>query len=98
MSDGIVFQVETTRVLQILTREIYDSSLALIRENLQNAYDAVRMRFASSGTLADGGRIDINVGRTGGANGNVGAREAVVYNADMKKEGPCCINSRASNS
>lgn len=62
MSGGIVFQVETTRVLQILAREIYDSPLALLRENVQNAYDAVRMRFASSGTLADGGRIDIRVG------------------------------------
>ncbi len=62
MSNGIVFQVETTRILQILAREIYDSPLALIRENLQNAYDAVRMRFASSGALAEGGRIDISVG------------------------------------
>lgn len=62
MSDGIVFQVETTRVLQILAREIYDSPLALIRENLQNAYDAIRMRFAHSGALADGGRVDIRVG------------------------------------
>jgi len=62
MSDGIVFQVETTRILQILAREIYDSPLALIRENLQNAYDAVRMRFATSGSLTDGGRIDISVG------------------------------------
>jgi molecular chaperone HtpG len=61
MSGGIVFQVETTRVLQILTREIYDSPLALLRENLQNAYDAVRMRFARSGTLTDGGRIDVRV-------------------------------------
>lgn len=62
MSNGIVFQVETTRILQILAREIYDSPLALLRENLQNAYDAVRMRFASTGTLTDGGRIDIRVG------------------------------------
>lgn len=62
MNDGIVFQVETTRILQILAREIYDSPLALLRENLQNAYDAVRMRFASTGTLADGGRIDIRLG------------------------------------
>lgn len=62
MSNGIVFQVETTRILQILAREIYDSPLALLRENLQNAYDAVRMRFASTGTLAAGGRIDIRVG------------------------------------
>ena len=61
MNDGIVFQVETTRILQILASEIYDSPLALLRENLQNAYDAVRMRFASSGELKDGGRIDIYV-------------------------------------
>ena len=62
MSNGIVFQVETTRILQILAREIYDSPLALLRENLQNAYDAIRMRFAETGTLVDGGRIDIRVG------------------------------------
>lgn len=59
MSNGIVFQVETDRVLKILTRDIYDSPLALLRENVQNAYDAIRMRFADSGTLADGGRIDV---------------------------------------
>ena len=80
MSDGIVFQVETTRVLQILTREIYDSPLALIRENLQNAYDAVRMRFAGSGMLADGGRIDINVdaGEISITDNGIGMNEEVL--------------------
>lgn len=58
---GIVFQVETARVLQLLTKEIYDSPLAMLRENLQNAYDAIRMRFAPNGVLAEGGRIDVNV-------------------------------------
>lgn len=61
MSKGIVFQVETTRVLDILAREIYDSPLALLRENLQNAYDAVRMRFARSGKLNEGGHISISL-------------------------------------
>jgi molecular chaperone HtpG len=62
MTSGIVFQVETTRILQILSKEIYDSPLALLRENLQNAYDAVlRMRFAPNGVLNDGGRIDVRV-------------------------------------
>ena len=61
MSKGIVFQVETTRVLDILAKEIYDSPLALLRENVQNAYDAVRMRFAKSGKLKDGGRILITL-------------------------------------
>jgi len=49
-------------MLHILASEIYDSPLALLRENLQNAYDAVRMRFARTGTLSVGGRIDIRVG------------------------------------
>ncbi|RWA27347.1 hypothetical protein DJ028_12205 [Pseudomonas veronii] len=61
MSDGIVFQVETGRVLQILAKEIYDSPLAMLRENLQNAYDAVRERFASSGPLSQGGRIEVKI-------------------------------------
>lgn len=62
MNNGIVFQVETTRILQILAKEIYDSPLALLRENLQNAYDAVRQRFASTGSLTDGGLIEIHIG------------------------------------
>lgn len=61
MSNGIVFQVETDRVLKILTRDIYDSPLALLRENVQNAYDAIRMRFAPSGKLNEGGQIDVTL-------------------------------------
>lgn len=61
MSNGIVFQVETDRVLKILTRDIYDSPLALLRENVQNAYDAVRMRFAKQGTLSEGGDIRLSL-------------------------------------
>jgi molecular chaperone HtpG len=80
MSNGIVFQVETTRVLQILAREIYDSPLALLRENLQNAYDAVRERFANSGTLADGGRIDITLdkGQISITDNGIGMNEEVL--------------------
>ena len=40
----IAFQVETQRVLEILSKEIYDSPYALLRENIQNAYDAILMR------------------------------------------------------
>ena len=80
MSNGIVFPVETTRVLQILTREIYDSPLALIRENLQNAYDAIRMRYASSGILEVGGQIDIIVadGSISITDNGVGMNEEVL--------------------
>ncbi len=61
MTDGLIFEVDTTRVLRVLAREIYDSPLAMLRENLQNAYDAVRMRFARDGVLAEGGHIEIEI-------------------------------------
>jgi molecular chaperone HtpG len=48
--EKIAFQVETERVLEILSKEIYDSPLALLRENVQNAYDAVLMRCAQEKT------------------------------------------------
>ena len=57
----IVFEVETSRILEILAREIYDSPLALVRENLQNAYDAVLMRSASEGRTLDASSIEILV-------------------------------------
>jgi molecular chaperone HtpG len=80
MTGGIVFQVETTRILKIISNEIYDSPLALIRENLQNAYDAVRMRFAPSGALTDGGHIDIKIerGEISITDNGVGMSEAVL--------------------
>lgn len=45
-SAKIKFQVETRRILEILSSEIYDSPYALLRENIQNAYDAILMRKA----------------------------------------------------
>lgn len=61
MSDQIKFEVETQRVLDLLTREIYDSPLALLRENVQNAYDAVLMKCARDGTDTTTGRIEITL-------------------------------------
>jgi len=42
--EQIAFDVETERILQILSSEIYDSPKAFLRENVQNAYDAILMR------------------------------------------------------
>ncbi|NLE27257.1 MAG: hypothetical protein GX625_18365 [Clostridiaceae bacterium] len=80
MSDGIVFNVETTQILKILACDIYDSPLALLRENLQNAYDAVRMRYVKSGVLEEGGRIDIRVenGQISIADNGIGMDEEVL--------------------
>lgn len=60
-TDQIKFEVETQRVLEILSREIYDSPLALLRENVQNAYDAVLMRCARDDAELTTGRIDITL-------------------------------------
>ena len=43
-SDLIPFEIETQRVVQLLAKQIYQSHLALMRENSQNAFDAVRQR------------------------------------------------------
>ena len=45
--DRIPFQIDTQRVVQLLANQIYQSSLALLRENTQNAFDAVRQRLYS---------------------------------------------------
>ena len=46
-SDRIPFQIETQRIVQLLANKIYQSPLALLRENTQNAFDAVRQRLYS---------------------------------------------------
>lgn len=43
-SDHIPFVIDIKKVIDILAKQIYQSSLALLRENCQNAYDAVLQR------------------------------------------------------
>lgn len=57
--DLIPFQIETQRVIQLLAKQIYQSPLALLRENTQNAFDAVRQRFAQDSSFLP--RIDIQL-------------------------------------
>lgn len=40
----IAFKVEFSRILEVLSDQIYQSPLALLRENTQNAFDAILMR------------------------------------------------------
>lgn len=55
----IPFQVDTTRVLDILSKQIYDSPFAMARENVQNAFDAVLMRADREQKLASEYLIEI---------------------------------------
>ena len=60
--ERIAFDVETERVLQILSSEIYDSPTAFLRENVQNAYDAILMRCTAQELPITDRRIQITVG------------------------------------
>ena len=61
VKERIAFDVETERILQILSSEIYDSPKAFLRENVQNAYDAVLMRCTAQGIPIADRRIEITV-------------------------------------
>ena len=58
---GITFDVETSRILQILSSEIYDSPRAFLRENVQNAYDAILMRCTQQALPITDRKIEIEV-------------------------------------
>ncbi|MCY4531196.1 MAG: ATP-binding protein [Gammaproteobacteria bacterium] len=45
----IAFKLSLPRMLELLADEIYQSPLSLLRENAQNAFDAILMRKAASG-------------------------------------------------
>lgn len=54
------FQIEVKKILEILSTKIYDSPYALLRENVQNAYDAILIRkHRASETFAP--RIDVKI-------------------------------------
>lgn len=52
MSD-ISFNIQIDRVLDLLCSQIYDSPLSLLRENVQNAYDAILQRRHIDNTFDD---------------------------------------------
>lgn len=58
--DRMKFQIEVKKILDVLSTKIYDSPYALLRENVQNAYDAILMReYLSSKPFA--ARIDVKI-------------------------------------
>jgi molecular chaperone HtpG len=55
----IPFQIEAERVIQLFATQIYQSPLALLRENTQNAFDAIRLRLHRDPTFEP--RIDVDL-------------------------------------
>ena len=60
-SERLAFNVDTGRILEILASEIYDSPKAFLRENVQNAYDAILMRCTAQNLRIEDRRIEITV-------------------------------------
>ena len=59
--ERIAFDVETERIIQILSAEIYDSPKAFLRENVQNAYDAILMRCTAQELPIADRKIEITI-------------------------------------
>ena len=53
----IPLKVKSDRVIELFARDIYQSSLSLLRENVQNAFDAILMRRRAGDVFE--GRIDV---------------------------------------
>ncbi|MDE0452002.1 MAG: ATP-binding protein [Gammaproteobacteria bacterium] len=56
----ISLQVKSERVIELFARDIYQSPLSLLRENVQNAFDAVLMRKRAGNDFDP--RIDVDLG------------------------------------
>ena len=63
----IPFKVEFARILELFAAQIYQSPLALLRENTQNAFDAVLMKANNTSdyqpeihVTVDGGKIEVS--------------------------------------
>lgn len=52
-TDAIAFSVDISRMIELLAAQIYPSPFALLRENVQNAFDAIMLR-RSHGVPFDG--------------------------------------------
>ncbi len=101
----IAFKLELSRMLELLADQIYQSPLALLRENTQNAFDAIRMRQALGATFEPEIRVtvdDQNVVVTGQwyRDDGGGDRNAFLVRGKERQEyrrsqgGRCCGNVR----
>ncbi len=57
--ERIPFKVDISRVIEVLAKQIYQSPLALLRENTQNSYDAILLRRAKDSNFEP--RIEVNI-------------------------------------
>lgn len=74
-------KVDIKKIIKLLAKDIYDSPYALLRENLQNAYDAVLMRKAKDDTFNNPViRMTIDNGVITIADNGIGMTQDVIEN------------------
>lgn len=56
----VKLQVEIQKILSVISKDIYDSPYALLRENVQNAYDAILMRLQKDTSFSPEIIIELN--------------------------------------
>lgn len=59
-NERIPFKVDISRVIEVLAKQIYQSPLALLRENTQNSFDAILLRKAREPSFEP--QIEITIG------------------------------------
>lgn len=79
-TDRIPFQVDATRIIPLLASQIYQSPLALLRENAQNAFDAVLMRRQLGDNFEPLIEIQIDTSRIIVSDNGIGMTEDEVRN------------------
>lgn len=61
MADSFEVGIEFESVLSAISKQIYETPLAFVRENVQNAVDAIRLQSSRSGPSADDGELRVDV-------------------------------------
>lgn len=61
-TERIPLKVDVKRIIEVLATQIYQSPLALLRENTQNAFDAIRLRLHRGDVFEPA--IDISISQT----------------------------------
>ena len=61
MSDSFQVGIEFDSVLAAISKQIYETPLAFIRENVQNAVDALRIQAAREGIASSDPNLSVQV-------------------------------------
>lgn len=79
-SNKLSFQIEVKRILEILSNDIYDSPYALLRENIQNGYDAILMRKQLERNFEPLINIEITSSKIVISDNGIGMNEDIIQN------------------